>query len=184
MPPSEVYRDADTLSRFLGMMSAGRSSIDAIEALKASALATLAGNSGSPLQDRIEAADQPDDMAVTTVADPSQTFKVGDVVALRSDRSVQVPILEVIATGPERRYRVFQNGTKATFYESQLQSIEPANDENEGISLADLHAHLAHCKSSLRLPPTFSRSAQDGFSSFPTSIGRYSSLFVLTVLAY
>ena len=50
--------------------------------------------------------------------------------------------MEVITTGPERRYRVFQNGTKATFYESQLQSIEPANDENERIALADLHAHL------------------------------------------
>jgi ATP-dependent helicase HepA len=142
MPPSEVYRDADTLSRFLGMISAGRSSIDAIEALKASALATLVGNSGTSVQDRIGAADKPDDMAVTTAADPGQTFKVGDVVALRSDISVQVPILEVIATGPERRYRVFQNGTKAIFYESQLESIEPANDDDQRTSLADLHAYL------------------------------------------
>src|SRR5262245_53447383 len=68
-------------------------------------------------------------------------FKVGDLVALRSDPSVHLPILEVIAGGAECRYRVFQNNTKATYYESQLQAISQATDR-EVIAVQELHARL------------------------------------------
>ena len=69
-------------------------------------------------------------------------FKVGDVVALRSYPSVQLPVLEVITGGPECRYKVFQNNTKATYYESQLQAISAKADEREALAVQDLHAHL------------------------------------------
>ena len=49
-------------------------------------------------------------------------FKVGEVVALRSDPTILLPIIEVISSGSERRYKVFQNNTKQVFYESQLQT--------------------------------------------------------------
>ena len=39
-------------------------------------------------------------------------FKVGDLVALRSDPNIQFPVMQVIPGGAECRYRVFQNNAK------------------------------------------------------------------------
>jgi hypothetical protein len=50
--------------------------------------------------------------------------------------------LEVIASGPECRYRVFQNKTKAVYYESQWQAIPARKDERETLTAQNLHAHL------------------------------------------
>ena len=49
-------------------------------------------------------------------------FKVGDLVALRSDPNTLLPVIEVIPGGAECRYRVFQNNAKTVYYESQLQA--------------------------------------------------------------
>ena len=68
-------------------------------------------------------------------------FKVGDLVALRSDPDTVVPIIGVMAGTAETRYQVFQNNRQATYYESQLQPLEPA-DERSPLSAGDLRAHL------------------------------------------
>jgi hypothetical protein len=67
-------------------------------------------------------------------------FKVGEVVALRSDPAVHVPVLEVITGGPECRYRVFENGGKATYYESQLQALAASEDGGATVDVDELHA--------------------------------------------
>jgi hypothetical protein len=46
IPPSELYRDADTLGRFLAMIGAGEASVAAVESTKATAVAAMAGNTG------------------------------------------------------------------------------------------------------------------------------------------
>jgi ATP-dependent helicase HepA len=145
MPASEVYRDADTLGRLLGMINADRSSLDMVESVKTAALATMAGIGSSPVSKTANTGAKtisqplsPDKASVLVVS----SFKVGDVVALRSNPTVQLPVLEVVIGGPECRYKVFQNNTKATYYESQLQAITAERDEREVLTVKDLHAHL------------------------------------------
>jgi ATP-dependent helicase HepA len=69
-------------------------------------------------------------------------FRMGDLVALRSNPATVVPILEVIPGAGEHRYRVFQNNSKATYYESQLQPPVVAASERRRVSAQDLQAHL------------------------------------------
>jgi hypothetical protein len=78
MPESEVYRDADTLGRLLTMIDADRCSLDAIESIKADALAAMAGT-GTPTSEgntgvAAQTGGQPADPG------PVPLFKVGDLV--------------------------------------------------------------------------------------------------------
>jgi ATP-dependent helicase HepA len=143
MPASEVYRDADTLGRLLTLIGADQAAFKTVESVKANALAAMAGNASpapSSAASTVEASEQ--DVSTSTEGRIPFSFRVGDLVALRSDPSVRVPILEVITGGPECRYRVFQNNTRATYYESQLQAISAKAEEREALSVTDLHAHL------------------------------------------
>ena len=73
---------------------------------------------------------------------PSATaYQVGDLVALRSDPGVVVPVIEVVPGGAETRYHVFQDNRKATYYESQLRGPEQAR-EPDHLSANDLRAYL------------------------------------------
>lgn len=69
-------------------------------------------------------------------------FKVGDLVALRSDPSILLPVIEVIAAGAERRYRVFHNNTRTIFYESQLQPAAVPVGDHKALTGGELQAHL------------------------------------------
>ena len=69
-------------------------------------------------------------------------FRVGDLVALRSNPAMILPVIEVIPGSGECRYRVFQNNAKATYYESQLQVPVGAPDERRTLTAHELRAHL------------------------------------------
>ncbi|SCY34130.1 DEAD/DEAH box helicase [Microvirga guangxiensis] len=142
MPASEVYRDADTLGRLLGMIGADSASLELIESVKSSALATMAdaGKIGTAsVSEQVERSDSGPASASDTAV---TSFKVGDLVALRSNPNIQVPVLEVLTGGPETRYRVFQNNAKATYYESQLQAVAATEGERAALTVLELHAHL------------------------------------------
>lgn len=137
--PSEVYRDADTLERLLSLIDGSKASIEAASAMKNAALASMAKRTHA------ETDEVPEDDRTPGPADmekPVHLFQVGDLVALRSDNSVMVPILEVIIGGPEIRYRVFQDGVKATYYESQLQAVKDDDDARPEISIEEFKARL------------------------------------------
>ncbi|MGE3538652.1 MAG: DEAD/DEAH box helicase [Candidatus Tectimicrobiota bacterium] len=137
MPPSERYRDADTLERVLTILGASREVLALVDATKAAALTQLADHTPAMPQ---------------TGATPRQTagpqastalFTVGDLVGLRSNPTVVMPVIEVLeAVTGERRYRVFQNNTKTTYYESQLQVVANASDTRRPLTVEGLHAHL------------------------------------------
>ncbi|WP_341864153.1 Swt1 family HEPN domain-containing protein [Gymnodinialimonas sp. 57CJ19] len=138
-PASEVYRDADTLGRFLALIDAERSSIEAVQVVKDSALEVMAN------QKAAESA--PVDTSANKIPEkpalgPTHLFNVGDVVTLRSDKNVQLPVLEVITGGPEVRYCVFQDGAKATYYESQLQAVAAEVSNRPSISIDEFRARL------------------------------------------
>ncbi len=55
--------------------------------------------------------------------DAATMFKIGDLVALRSDPETAMPIIGITPGGAEARYHVFQDKHQATYYESQLQPL-------------------------------------------------------------
>lgn len=133
VPPSEIYRDADTLGRVLNVLGAASNTLTLVEAAKSDAL--------SYLSDTNPKVERPPNNATDTQRAMS-LFAIGNVVALRSNPDVMMSITEVLeATGGERRYRVFQNNTKAMYYESQLQAVV-ANDERHKLNVEALHAQL------------------------------------------
>jgi len=138
-PASEVYRDADTLGRLLTLIDADKRSIEAVQTAKNTALAIMT--------DRFESGpgsgpQNPLDETEKTTNTPTHLFKVGDVVSLRSDVSVRLPVLEVVTGGPEVRYCVFQDGSRVTYYESQLQTVAVDSAKQLSISIDEFRARL------------------------------------------
>jgi len=150
MPASEIYRDADTLGRLLEMLGAGQASIEAVELAKADAVAAMAGLGKSSLAETSKPSGATDHE--TTEASPSATarvlsapallFNVGDLVTLRSDPATLMPVIEVVPSGAECRYRVFHNNVKALYYESQLHAPPMETEERRTLSIRELHAYL------------------------------------------
>jgi ATP-dependent helicase HepA len=71
------------------------------------------------------------------------SFAIGDLVSLRSNAAIVMPILTVSESASgEHRYTVFQNNIKITYYESQLQAFaEPFNNYST-LSVSEFHAYL------------------------------------------
>ncbi|MEX2138519.1 MAG: helicase-related protein [Pirellulales bacterium] len=147
MPASEVYRDADTLGRFLMMIGATQASLDTVDASKAAAVAAMANTRGDSHAKATEPSprngfEQPAHPGVEVSPNSISLFRVGDLVALRSNPATILPVIEVVSGGGEYRYRVFQNNAKATYYESQLQSPATAADERRTLTARELQAYL------------------------------------------
>ena len=148
--PSEVYRDADTLARFLNMLDPNMDTIAAVEATKTDSLASMAAARGvavgpSVLSKRMP--DPADDSAPSNVdpppSEPPETmFQIGELVALRSNPTIVVPIIKLIPGDAECRYRVFQDNKKVTYYESQLQPPAETEEAQSHLSVEALHAYL------------------------------------------
>lgn len=151
MPYSEVYRDADTLGRLLLLIDASQTSLEAVEARKSAAVLAMA-NPKSIFPDApaaevvtLVASKSPvgmERLSKNILPHPTPLFRIGDIVSLKSDRAIIAPIIEIIPSGPECRYRVFQNNGKATYYESQLQLPEGAANERRTLAADELSAHL------------------------------------------
>jgi ATP-dependent helicase HepA len=151
MPACEAYRDADTLGRLLVMIGSTQASSDAVEASKAAAVAAMANAKGRTADSPAAVPNQPvpakgADVALrpeaATKENPASLFRVGDLVALRSNPATLLPIIEVILGGCECRYRVFHNNAKTTYYESQLQAPADAADGRRRVTAQELQAHL------------------------------------------
>ena len=152
---SEIYRDADTLGRMLAMIGASASALESIEAFKANAVALLASKAPSksiepptkplhaPSSGHQSGVEESHAIELATTSQGSALFAVGNLVTLRSNPSVVMPIVEVIAaTVGESRYRVFQNNGLATYYESQLQAVSAIEPEQTQLSAEAVHAYL------------------------------------------
>ena len=151
LPPSEIYRDTDTLGRMLEMIGASQDSIAAVEEIKTHAVAAMAKAQGGEDQttggkDDTQKRDMPSepqvDGSVTESNESATKYRVGELVALRSDPSIIVPVIEIIKGGNECRYCVFQNNAKATYYESQLQPLPESSRDDKGLTAAELRARL------------------------------------------
>jgi ERCC4-related helicase len=145
LPPSENYRDVDTLHRVLAMLGAEPNALAIVEAARSAAVMAMMGGSAvvAPVTSGPAAAvptptpePPPNPRAAPTL------FKVGDVVVLRARPAESMPVMEVVVGGAECRYRVFHNGAKAVYYESQLQLLPDTDTESRATSITELHAQL------------------------------------------
>ena len=153
VPSREVYRDADTLGRVLVMIGASATTLAMVEAAKSDAIAQLAANTlpkpaepppvsvSTPVP--AHAASNEQTMESTAPTRKSSLFAVGDLVTLRSNPSVVMPVIEVLDTSiDERSYRVFHNNAKATYFESQLQAMAAPADDQRQLTAEAVHAAL------------------------------------------
>ena len=155
MPASENYRDADTLGRLLAIMGAAGASIVAVDQARSVALASMASAERSASTKVVEPpATRPAPELLTApraqedgfIESKAPMFRAGDLVALRSDPSKLLPVMEVESGGVEFRYRVFQNNAKATYYESQLQAVAGEAEQPNALSPRELQARLTSLK--------------------------------------
>jgi SNF2 family DNA or RNA helicase len=145
IPPSEMYRDADTLSRLLETIKANSECLKKIEDFKNELLGRLSDQrqEQAKLAQPLSPVSPSLSTDATSPAKSASLFSVGDLVSLRSNPATIVPIIEVLESmSGECRYRVFQSGAKTTYYESQLQAIASQAEERKPLSVDELHAFL------------------------------------------
>lgn len=130
-PRDDIYRDLDTLHRFLVMLCPESELTAALASEKTSLLA--APNATPP-----ESVPQPD----PEPAPSATTFVPGDIVRLRADPSKSGAVTAVHTGDKETRYQVFYDGKVASFYESQLMPVDAAEETPTAIPLAEFHARL------------------------------------------
>jgi ATP-dependent helicase HepA len=146
--PTDAFRDADTLERLLAVVGAENELLQRIEAFKAEALSRMAaGKSNSPntsLNTSKSAADVDLDDSAAIQQASSSKFAVGQLLGLRSNSAAIFPVLEVLRSdATETRYRVFENGARQVYYESQLQQLEEPPDGRKFLTAAELSALLS-----------------------------------------
>ena len=193
IPNSEVYRDADTLGRVLAMIGASNETVQTVEAFKANTLALLTSAmpvksvEPAPVQRPVSGhqatIEEPHATGRVTTSQPCALFAVGNLVTLRSNAAVVMPIVEVVlATAGEQRYRVFQNNSLTTYYESQLQAVASTEGEPKQLDAETVPAYLTSLQ--LLAPSTVNLySLRSGRVSFiPLVTARRNQRIRLTVL--
>jgi ATP-dependent helicase HepA len=143
LSPHDAFRDADTLARLLEVVGAQSALLAEVAAFKAEMLARFAPISekqpqSAPSASRVQAA------LPIAVETPRHKFNIGQLVCLKSNQNAIFPVLEVVAAGgTEMRYRVFENGIRHVYYESQLRELADATPAQKVISTTDLSALLS-----------------------------------------
>lgn len=144
--PNDAFRDADTLARLLEIVGGDDGLIARVEEYKKAALAKLAAphsasSEPSPISDSWSA----EAPTAGPASAPAHKFTVGQLLCLRSNPSAVFPVLEIMpGTGAaETRYRVFENGARQVYYESQLQALDEPADSRKVLSATELSAMLS-----------------------------------------
>lgn len=143
--PEDTYRDADTLGRLLNALGAEGAAISKVELFKKQTLAqmvptrhAIAVPPSPPIPDPLFASD------VGICVSSAYKFAVGQLVCQRSSPNAVFPVLEVVASGAtETRYRVFENGNRQVYYESQLVAFEEPTELRKSLSASELSAMLS-----------------------------------------
>ena len=130
-PMDDVYRDLDTLQRFLQVIRSDGLLVQEVRAAKA---VLLAGETETQPPDKFN--QRPEANGHST------EFAPGQIVSVKSDPSIKGAVVEVLSSKPENRYKVFINGGLQTYYASQLESEEGFRDEMQFLQCDHFHAYL------------------------------------------
>ncbi|MCB5268358.1 MAG: helicase, partial [Candidatus Cloacimonetes bacterium] len=122
----DIYRDLDTLQRFLVMVKSNQSLIDEIMERK------------QQLRQSGDAARKTEEEARGT--DSTYEFAVGKIVRLKSDPDMEGAIVSIQPGDPENRMSVFGKGGLQSYYESQLELV--VQSQVLQISIEEFHATI------------------------------------------
>ena len=125
-PIEDVYRDLDTLQRFLSIVCPNDELIQKI-AEERKQLLSKTNKKG--------------DVAAPPPS-PSTPFIPGNLVRLRANPEQSGAITAVYPAEPETRYQVFVDGRVSYFYESQLEPAQLRAETDTALSLDEFHARL------------------------------------------
>ena len=133
----DVYRDLDTLQRFLSVIGASEQLQDNVREERRKLID----------RERTEEQRPPVTEVVSATADSEEhiaasAFNPPQMVRLQSDPSKIGPVLTVQVLDTENRYQVFVDGALKWFYESQLEAVEPKSQQQRLVPLDQFHAHL------------------------------------------
>ncbi len=150
--PHDAYRDADTMDRLAKMLGIGYTAQTQIANYKQQQLARLSPQPApipslspvvTPIVETPSAPVAPQAAILPQAAIVHDGFSPGDMVRLKSNREKEFPILACQSNlGDGRRYLVFENNKRVSYYESQLELIPGVPDERTPIQLAEFHARL------------------------------------------
>lgn len=132
-PRDDVYRDLDTLQRFLAVIGASEDLRDRVRAERKKLV--------EPEQPAVEGI-----LGTETAGAEGQAeglaFQITQIVQLKSDSSKRGPVLAVQELEAENRYQVFMEGAPKWFYESQLEAVSTEGEGQILVPLNQFHAHL------------------------------------------
>ncbi|MEW8410567.1 MAG: helicase-related protein [Candidatus Thiodiazotropha sp.] len=132
-PRDDVYRDLDTLQRFLAVIGASEDLQDRVRAERKKLVEPeQPAAEGTPGTETAGAEGQGEGLA----------FQITQIVQLKSDSSKRGPILAVQELEAENRYQVFMEGAPKWFYESQLEAVSTEGEGQILVPLNQFHAHL------------------------------------------
>ena len=117
----DLFRDHDTLERFLGAIGGDASLIATIRSRKAAVIGGAA-----PVASPLAATE----------------FQPPQIVCLKSSPAKSGPILRVLPGTPQNRYEVFLDGRVQTFYADQLAPLEQPEDAPT-VPLSEFRARLS-----------------------------------------
>lgn len=124
-PKEDIYRDLDTLHRFLALIRPHDDLIDIVATEKKLLLET-----------------SPQPASAPPVPERATIFVPGDIVRLRADPSKSGAVTAVLAGGKETRYQVFLDSKVAPYYESQLVPADVSEKDSVLVPLANFHASM------------------------------------------
>jgi ATP-dependent helicase HepA len=130
-PVEDVYRDLDTLQRFVAVINGNECLLQEIRSTKTSLLAT---------EITIIDADAIGEQARKS-KESSADFSPGQIVSLKSNPSIKGAVVAVLPGKPENRFKVFVANETQTYYASQLQA-EDLRDDAESLPCEQFHAYL------------------------------------------
>jgi len=120
----DIYRDLDTLQRFLNCISPDDVVLSEVQEVKDAVLS------------------KPTTPAAATPSVPQATYAPGDIVRLRADPGKSGAVTSVMPSEQETRYQVFIDGKVGPYYETQLMPSDSSDESPTTVSLAEFHARL------------------------------------------
>ena len=132
-PRDDIYRDLDTLQRFLAVVGASEGLQDQVRAERKALIGSEHPARGEttgtvPIGEEVQG--------------EGAAFQLTQIVRLKSDSSKAGPVLSVQELEVENRYQVFMDGASKWFYESQLEVVLSEGEGQALVSLNQFHAHL------------------------------------------
>lgn len=137
IPQDDIYRDVDTLHRFLRILKADEELVDKAKELKSSIISDK-----SAKQDGESKELTPITVKSESIINPqSGEIQIGDIIKLKSDASQQGAVIQIIGTGDSTQYAVFMENKKRLFYASQVLPVDDLADRRT-VAIRELHTLL------------------------------------------